>query len=106
MRDQRHWGGRGGSPTVSVGGLRGSRSQRGAARSTVHRTAREKRREIDARCMSYLQLSDAYPMTYAMLPAGKYRNTAQFRDRSETREVTLNGDTGRDVYFRWKGDAK
>ncbi len=91
---------------MSVSGLRGSRSQRGAARSTVHRTAREKRHEIDARCMSYLQLSDAYPMTYAMLPAGKYRNTAQFRDRSETREVTLNGDTGRDVYFRWKGDAK
>lgn len=91
---------------MSVSGLRGSRSQRGAARSTVHRTAREKRHEIDARYMSYLQLSDAYPMTYAMLPAGKYRNTAQFRDRSETREVTLNGDTGRDVYFRWKGDAK
>lgn len=106
MRDQRHWGGRGGSPTVSVGGLRGSWSQRGTARSTVHRTAREKRYEIDACCMPYLQLSDAGPMTYAMLPVGKYRITAQFRGRSETREVTLDGDTGRDVYFHWKGDAK
>ncbi|WP_169247121.1 hypothetical protein [Candidatus Competibacter phosphatis] len=56
--------------------------------------------------MPYLQLSDAGSMTYAMLPAGKYRNTAQFRGRSETREVTLDGDTGRDVYFHWKGDAK
>ena len=61
---------------------------------------------VDAHGVPYLQLSDAGPMTYAMLPAGKYRVTAQFRGRSETREVTLDGKTGRDVYFHWKGDAK
>ncbi|MCB1771601.1 MAG: hypothetical protein KDJ31_18180 [Candidatus Competibacteraceae bacterium] len=60
----------------------------------------------DAQGVPYLQLSNAGPMTYAMLPAGKYRITAQFRGQSETREVTLDGKTGRDVYFHWKGDAK
>ncbi|MCP5307477.1 MAG: hypothetical protein H6953_18875 [Chromatiaceae bacterium] len=60
----------------------------------------------DTHGVPYLQLSDAGPMTYAMLPAGKYRITARFRGRSETREVTLDGKTGRDVYFHWKGDAK
>ena len=60
---------------------------------------------VDAHGVPYLQLSDAGPMTYAMLPVGKYRITAQFRGRSETRGVTLDGDTGRDVYFHWKGDA-
>ena len=60
----------------------------------------------DTHGVPYLQLSDAGPMTYAMLPAGRYRITAQFRGRSETREVTLDGKTGRDVYFHWQGDAK
>lgn len=60
----------------------------------------------DTRGVPYLQLGDAGPITYAMLPAGKYRITAQFRGKSETREVTLEGKTGRDVYFHWKGDAK
>jgi len=60
----------------------------------------------DTHGVPYLQLGDAGPMTYAMLPAGKYRITAQFRGKSETREVTLEGKTGRDVYFHWKGDTK
>lgn len=60
----------------------------------------------DARGVPYLQLGDAGPMTYAMLPTGKYRITAQFRGKSETREVTLEGKTGRDVYFHWKGNTK
>ena len=60
----------------------------------------------DTHGVPYLQLNDAGPMTYAMLPAGKYRITARFKGRSETREVTLDGKTGRDVYFHWKGDAK
>lgn len=54
----------------------------------------------------YLQLQGGGPMTYAMLPAGKYRVTANFKGQSETREVTLDGKTGRDVYFHWKGAAK
>lgn len=61
---------------------------------------------IDSKGTPYLQLADAGPMTYAKLPAGKYRITARFHGQVETREVTLDGKTGRDVYFHWKGAAK
>ena len=60
----------------------------------------------DTRGTPYLQLSSGGPMTYAMLPAGKYRVTARFKGQSETREVTLDGKAGRDVYFHWKGAVK
>lgn len=60
----------------------------------------------DTKGNPYLQLSGAGPMTYAMLPAGKYRVTASFKGMSETREVTLDGKTGRDVYFHWKSAPK
>lgn len=59
----------------------------------------------DAKGSPYLQLSHAGPMTYAMLPAGKYRVTARFNGKVETRDVTLDGKSGRDVYFHWKGKA-
>ena len=55
----------------------------------------------DLRGTPYLQLSGAGPMTYARLPAGKYRVTARFKGQSETREVTLDGKSGRDVNFHW-----
>jgi hypothetical protein len=54
----------------------------------------------------YLQLDRGGPMTYAMLPPGTYRITARFHGQPETREVTLDGKNGRDVYFHWKGSAK
>ena len=60
----------------------------------------------DTRGTPYLMLDSGGPMTYAMLPPGKYRITARFTGQSETREVTLDGKTGRDVYFHWKGGAK
>lgn len=60
----------------------------------------------DMRGTPYLQVASAGPMTYAMLPAGKYRITARFKGQSETREVTLDGKNGRDVYFHWKGSVK
>ena len=60
----------------------------------------------DMRGNLYLQLSNGGPMTYVMLPTGKYRITASFRGLSETREVTLNAKSGRDVYFHWKSSAK
>lgn len=60
----------------------------------------------DLRGTPYLQLNNGGPMTYAMLPAGKYRITARFKGQSETREVTLDGKGGRDVVFHWKGAAK
>lgn len=50
----------------------------------------------------YLQLSNAGPLTYVRLPAGKYRINARFHGKSETHEVTLDRDTGQDVYFHWK----
>jgi hypothetical protein len=56
----------------------------------------------DAHGAPYLQLNAAGPMTYAMLPAGKYRIVAQFKGQSETRDVTLDGKSGRDVMFHWK----
>ncbi len=60
----------------------------------------------DMRGVPVLQLSDAGPLTYAMLSPGKYRINARFHGQSETREVTLDGKTGRDVYVHWKGNAK
>ena len=60
----------------------------------------------DTRSTPYLQLNSGGPMTYAMLPAGKYRITARSKGQSETREVTLDGKNGRDVYFHWKGPVK
>jgi hypothetical protein len=60
----------------------------------------------DLRGTPYLQLSGAGPMTYARLPAGKYRVTARFKGQSETHEVTLDGKVGRDVNFHWKAPAQ
>jgi opacity protein-like surface antigen len=60
----------------------------------------------DARGTPYLQLNGAGPMTYAMLPAGKYRITARFKGQSETRDVTIDGKNGREVVFHWKAADK
>jgi hypothetical protein len=60
----------------------------------------------DMRGAPVLVLPAAGPMTYAMLPAGKYRVTASFRGKAESREVTLDGKQARDVYFHWKGQPK
>jgi opacity protein-like surface antigen len=61
---------------------------------------------IDTRGTTYLQLDNAGPLTYAMLPAGRYRITAQFDGQSQTREVSLGGKNSRDVHFHWKGKVK
>lgn len=50
-----------------------------------------------------LSLPSAGPMTYAKLPPGDYRVTATFGGRTETRNVTLDGKSGADLYFHWKG---
>jgi hypothetical protein len=60
----------------------------------------------DLRGTPYLHLTGAGPMTYARLPAGKYRVTAQWKEKSETREVTLDGKVGRDVNFHWAAPAQ
>lgn len=60
----------------------------------------------DHRGAPVLVLHGAGPMTYAMLPAGEYRITSTFRGITESREVTLDGKQGKDVYFHWKGKPK
>ena len=60
----------------------------------------------DDRGAPVLALNDTGPMTYAMLPAGKYRISATAHGITESREVTLDGKQGKDVYFHWKGKPK
>lgn len=60
----------------------------------------------DQRGSPVLVLNSGGPMTYAMLPAGKYRVTARFHGITESRDVTLDGKEGKDVYFHWKGKPK
>lgn len=60
----------------------------------------------DARGAPVLVLNGAGPMTYAMLPAGRYRVSAFYGGVTESREVTLDGKQGRDVFFHWKGKPK
>lgn len=60
----------------------------------------------DSRGAPVLALADAGPMTYASLPAGTYRISATFHGITESRQVTLDGQQGRDVYFHWKGKPK
>lgn len=56
----------------------------------------------DMRRTPYPQLRDAGRLTYVRLPAGKYRINGRFHGKSGTHAVTLDRDTGRDVYFHWK----
>lgn len=60
----------------------------------------------DSRGAPMLMLPSTGPMTYAMLPPGKYRVTATWHGITESREVTLDGKEGRDVYFHWKGTPR
>ena len=60
----------------------------------------------DHRGSPVLVLQNAGPMTYARVPAGKYRISARFHGITESREVTLDGKQGKDVYFHWKGKPK
>jgi hypothetical protein len=60
----------------------------------------------DHRGAPMLALPSAGPMTYARLPAGKYRIAARFHGKTEVRDVTLDGKSGADVYFHWKGKPK
>lgn len=60
----------------------------------------------DHRGARVLALHDTGPMTYAKLPAGKYRVSASLHGVTESREVTLDGKHGRDLAFHWKGSPK
>lgn len=52
-----------------------------------------------------LTLDHTGPMTYAKLPPGKYRITANLHGIAQTRNVTLDGRQGRDLHFHWTGDT-
>ena len=52
-----------------------------------------------------LQLDQAGPMTFAKLPQGQYRVAARYQGKTETQNVVLDGKSGRDLYFHWKGQA-
>lgn len=60
----------------------------------------------DQRGAPVLLLQSAGPMTYVMLPAGRYRIAATFKGVTESREVTLDGKQGWDVSFHWRGGPK
>lgn len=55
---------------------------------------------------SVLALNHTGPMTYAMLPAGRYHISATSHGITESRDVRLDGKHGKDVYFHWKGRPK
>jgi hypothetical protein len=47
------------------------------------------------------ELPHAGPLLYVMLPDGKYNVSARSRGRTESQEVTLTGNQGKDVNFHW-----
>lgn len=56
----------------------------------------------DAQGRRVLDLPNAGPLLYVSLPNGKYKISARFHNVTETKNVTLAGKGGRDVYFNWK----
>ena len=50
----------------------------------------------------WLSISGPWPATAIRLPAGTYRVTARWNGHTATRDVTLDGAVGQDVYFHWK----
>lgn len=60
----------------------------------------------DVKGNSVFELPKAGPMLYVKLPNGKYKISARFKGVNESREVTLNGKEGKDIYFHWKGTPK
>ena len=53
-----------------------------------------------------LELDEAGPMTYVMVPAGRYRITAQFGEIYQSRTIVIGPQSGRDVNFHWRGRFK
>jgi hypothetical protein len=47
------------------------------------------------------ELPHAGPLLYVMLPDGQYNVSARSRGRTESQEVTLTGNQGKDVNFHW-----
>jgi hypothetical protein len=57
----------------------------------------------DAGGATVFSLAQAGPMLDVMLPDGKYHVTARFGGVSESQDVTVDGKSGSDLYFHWKG---
>lgn len=60
----------------------------------------------DERGIPVFELPKAGPMLYVMLPNGKYKVSARFKGLTETQEVALSGNEGKDLYFHWQGTPK
>ncbi len=60
----------------------------------------------DVRGNPVFELPNAGPMLYVMLPNGKYKVSARFRGLTESQQVTLTGNGGKDLYFHWNGGPK
>lgn len=46
-------------------------------------------------------LASAGPMVNVQLPRGTYKVSASYRGMAESKEVQLDGQYGKDLYFRW-----
>ena len=58
---------------------------------------------IDGKGVPWLQLNDAGPMNYVRIAASKYCIVDSHKGKSETRDITLDAKTGRNVSLECKG---
>ena len=58
----------------------------------------------DAKGNQVFMLPEAGPLLYVMLPDGKYTVRATWNGKTQTREVTIAGKPGHDLYFHWAGE--
>jgi len=57
----------------------------------------------DAQGNPVFELDKSGPMLYVILPNGKYKVSARFKGLTETKDVTIDGSSGKDLYFHWTG---
>ncbi len=57
----------------------------------------------DARGNPVFVLDKSGPMLFVILPNGKYKVSARFKGLTEAQEVTIDGASGKDLYFHWSG---
>jgi len=60
---------------------------------------------VDMQGMPAFELSRAGPMLFVSLPDGRYRVLARFKGLTESQQVTVGGNAGKDVLFHWADAA-
>ena len=58
---------------------------------------------VDGHGKQLFELSKVGPMLYVKLPNGKYKVSARCKGLTESQEVRLAVQDGKDLYFHWKG---